>query len=337
MAWDNQWKTCQGFIVKKMQLIHIVGCRPNFIKLAPVYEAAKKRGASQIVIHTGQHYDYEMSEMFFDELGLPRPEINLGVTLTGLMLMKLEDCLKQMKGTVIVYGDTNSTLAGALAAKKLKFKVAHVEAGIRSWDNTMPEEINRKVVDEISDVLFCPSEVAKSNLNGKAMNVGDVTYDAFLKAQRDLVKCSQSHYLVTIHRENNTEEDRFRKIESTIKRIAKTGHVAFFMHPRLKSLTDFGTPPEGYVTTLSFIRGARAVITDSGGIQKEAFWSKVPCITVRNSTEWPETVRSGWNTLVEPDGILEAVEKASKGEDIPNPYGDGKAAEKIIECLSWLQ
>jgi UDP-N-acetylglucosamine 2-epimerase (non-hydrolysing) len=223
-----------------MKLIHIVGARPNFIKLWPVYEAAKKRDIEQVVVHTGQHYDYEMSEMFFEELSLPKPDVNLNVGSgshawqTGLIMLKLEDYLKEedRRAVVVVYGDVNSTLAAAVTAAKLNFKIAHVEAGIRSWDNTMPEEINRKVVDEISDYRFCPSEVARRNINGswlgeRALNVGDVTYDAFLWAQDKLgppkstKDLRNDHILVTIHRERNTEPETFRQIEDAITNIGE--------------------------------------------------------------------------------------------------------------------
>ena len=326
-----------------MKLIHVVGARPNFIKLWPVYEAAEKVGAEQTIVHTGQHYDYEMSKMFFDELHLPQPDVNLNVGSgthawqTGLIMLKLEDCLRESdrRAIVMVYGDVNSTMAAAVTAVKLGFRIAHVEAGIRSWDNSMPEEINRKIVDEISDYLFYPSRVARDNLSFmKGDFVGDVTYDAFLKVRDDLPVFQSGHIFITIHRENNTEESGFRKIEGAIKALTEKGDVIFSRHPRLKKLTDLGMDPIPYKQTLSLIKKARLVITDSGGIQKEAFWSGVPCIVVRNSTEWPELVESGWNVLVEPDEILDAVKTKTVGKDIPNPYGDGKAAEKIVEILS---
>lgn len=346
-----------------MKLIHIVGCRPNFIKLAPVYRAAKD--FEQIIIHTGQHYDYDMSKSFFEELEIPEPDINLGVrkifhgAQTGEMLAKIEHGLLtngMKEAIVIVYGDTNSTLAGALAASKLNIPIAHIEAGLRSYDRTMPEEINRVIVDHISDLLFCPSEKAMENLGfegiyaemDKVYNPGDVMFDSFVKAKIQILSNYKNYILVTIHRAKNTDSFfRLQEIHDEVVKLADEGEkIIWPVHPKTKRLSEKSSIyhdhknvryrlPISYKKMLTLILNAKLVITDSGGIQKEAFWSEVPCITIRDKTEWVETIKTGWNGLCEPENICETVKSVAKfkHEKVSNPYGNGHAAERIVERL----
>jgi len=316
-----------------MKIVTIVGARPQFIKCAPVSREIRKVH-EEILVHTGQHYDPEMSDIFFEELRIPKPDYNLGVgsgphgKQTGEILMGVEEVLlKEKPGLVIVYGDTNSTLAGALAAAKLHIPVAHVEAGLRSFDRTMPEEINRVVTDHISDLLFCPTETSVKNLAAEGVTkgvhlVGDVMADALAfnrgiaekksRILETLGLVGKEYCVMTVHRPSNT--DSRQNLTSIIRAVGEGGvAVVFPIHPRTrKYLQEYGlldrlpsniviTEPLGYLDMIRLIAGARKILTDSGGMQKEAYMLGVPCITLRQNTEWVETVNAGWNVLVEAD------------------------------------
>ena len=351
-----------------MRFLSVVGARPQFVKAAVVAHAFEEvHGVSHELIHTGQHYDFAMSEIFFAELGIRQPKHRLefgGLShgaMTGRMLEGIETILlAERPDAVVVYGDTNSTLAGALAAVKLHIPVAHVEAGLRSMNRAMPEEINRIVADHVCDLLFVPNETAHRQLLLEGMSasnisvVGDVMFDAALRFAGDpaaglgmldsIGVRPQSYALATVHRAENTD-DRAR-LAGVLEGLARAGEaVVLPLHPRTRQkLTDFGlAPPErvrviepvGFIQMLQLERNARCVITDSGGVQKEAFFFRRPCVTLRDETEWTELVDSGWNRLVgcDPTRIAEAVRTASAPADWPAFYGDGKASEKIVAHL----
>ena len=356
----------------------VVGARPQFVKAAAVTRAIRDYNAEagpvridEQLVHTGQHYDDNMSKVFFDELEIPRPLINLEVgsgshgTQTASMLQKLEAIMLENKPDwVLVYGDTNSTLAGSLAASKLNIPIAHVEAGLRSRNREMPEEINRIVTDSVSALLLCPTEGAMENLaregmSERARNVGDVMYDSVLfnstlADQRSTVldrfELEPGGYcLATLHRAENTDDPlRFGAILEAFSRIDVP--IVWPQHPRTKDLfgklQDVGSSlkvvdPVPYLDMLQLEKHSRFILTDSGGVQKEAFWFKKPCITLRDETEWVELVTGGYNVLVGADvnSILEAVERAHdpntwfKDKRASAPYGDGRAAKRVVECL----
>jgi len=349
-----------------VRLASIVGARPQFIKLAPV-SCALRQQHDVIIIHTGQHYDYNMSAQFFDELTIPTPDYHLGVgsgshgTQTGRMLEAVEQVLvKERLDWVIVYGDTNSTLAGALAAAKLCIPIAHVEAGLRSFNRTMPEEINRVVVDHLSDRLFCPTETARKHVNNEGITqgvevVGDVMYDILLQVQSKLEArakvllptlhiAQQSYVLVTVHRATNTDNPAaMRNIAYALNRLEMP--VLFPVHPRTHAyLERYGISwwkhvqliePVGYLDMLALEWAAYRILTDSGGVQKEAFFLGVPCVTLREETEWPETVDTGWNVLVgsRPEAILNAVYLPKPNSSEQNPFGKGDAAMSIARSF----
>ena len=295
-------------------IFHVVGARPQFIKLSPMLKALSEEGLSSKTIHTGQHYDFTMNELLFNDLGLPEPDFNLGTgsgshaVQTAGMLKGIEDILiNETPGLVIVYGDTNSTLAGALAAAKLNLKVAHVEAGLRSFDKRMPEEINRMIADRLSDYHFCPTENAVRLLAAEGMKgifTGDVMVDALLEFSKRLIPPSyeKPYILATIHRAENTDNPvRFSAIWQAMKELAEKINVIFPVHPRTRNLysglmNEAGgitvIEPVEYTAMLSLVKYADCVLTDSGGLVKEAFLLKTPCVTVRTTTEWPETIRS---------------------------------------------
>ncbi len=358
-----------------MRLLNIVGARPQFIKVGPILRALEKhnrqypqRAVQEILVHTGQHYDYEMSQVFFEELGLKSPDHHLDVgsgthaDQTGEILKRIEEVLlKEKPDLVMVHGDTNSTLAGALAAAKLHIPVAHVEAGLRSFNKKMPEEINRVLTDHVSDLLFCPTETAVKNLEREGITngvhlVGDVMYDSVLYnvqlAEKrsgilDELKLNPKAYcLVTVHRAENTDDaGRLKSIFQALEAIAGEGlHVVVPLHPRTrKQLETIGLStnrlqlikPTSYLDMLLLEKNAKIILTDSGGVQKEAFFFRVPCVTLRDETEWVETVEAGWNVLVgcERDRILGAVRTAQPGSTCEAPYGDGRAAERIVQHL----
>ena len=358
-----------------MKIVTIVGARPQFIKVAPVSAALRARGdAREVLLHTGQHYDGNMSDVFFRELDLRPPDYNLEIgsgshgAQTGRMLESIEKVLlTEQPDWALIYGDTNSTAAGALAAAKLHIPVAHVEAGLRSWNRQMPEEINRIVAVAISDVLFAPTQTAVENLlrEGVAakhiVQCGDVMYDAALMfgakaAAESSVLSDQelepgSYALFTLHRAENTDHPaRLRSITTAIAEVAKSLPVVLPLHPRTRaalatlglSLADVPgvrlLEPVGFLDMIQLERCAAVIVTDSGGVQKEAFFHRRPCVTLRDETEWVELVETGWNRLLPPGDatrmaatILSAVDTAGLEAA---PYGDGTAAARIAEALS---
>ncbi|AGA32394.1 UDP-N-acetylglucosamine 2-epimerase [Thioalkalivibrio nitratireducens DSM 14787] len=354
-------------------ILTVVGARPQFIKAAAVARAlepaiAEKR-VRHVLVHTGQHYDQNMSELFFEQLDIPRADINLGIgggghgRMTGAMLEQLEPLIEQHRPDwVLTYGDTNSTLAAGLAAAKLHRPVAHVEAGLRSFNRRMPEEINRVLVDHLSDRLFCPTTAAVDNLSQEGIRegvhlVGDVMYDVALfyrdrAASRSLRARFGlevgGYFLSTCHRAENTDDpSRLRGIFAGLALAAREAPVVLPLHPRTRArMAEFGVKPDpgvhliepvGYLEMLDLEAHARAILTDSGGIQKEAYFYGVPCITLRTETEWVETVSAGWNTLVDahPERIAEAIECTSETRHRPRPelYGCGDAARRIVDLL----
>jgi UDP-GlcNAc3NAcA epimerase len=383
-----------------MKIVTIIGARPQFIKAAPVSRAIRnynlKKPASQIneiIVHTGQHFDADMSDIFFKELDIPRPDYNLGINsashgaMTGRMLEKIEEILiKEKPEWVLVYGDTNSTLAGALAAVKLHIPVAHVEAGLRSFNREMPEEHNRVLTDHCADILFCPTETAVNNLRNEGftnivndgklvesidsslfaphaspltLNVGDTMYDSvlqFVSSARqkstiinDLGLKPKDYLLATIHRPYNTDvPENLLNILSAFIEIGKP--VVFPVHPRTKrkiaalnnALQEKGVSnnvlsiePVGYLDMLVLEENAHLILTDSGGMQKEAYFLGVPCVTFRPETEWVETVEAGWNVVVGANRkkIVNAVNSFKPNDKRPDLYGDGRAGERILEFL----
>lgn len=419
-----------------VKIVSIVGARPQFIKAATIYRVINKWNQSssakekivEVIVHTGQHYDENMSGIFFDELQIPKPHYNLGIgseshgRQTGQMLAGIEEVLsEESPDFVLTYGDTNSTLAGTLAAVKLQIPSGHVEAGLRSFNRKMPEEINRMVADRVSNLLFCPTRTAINNLlsegftpedNAQIKNfdinsqmifqVGDVMYDSILFHEQLAKRSStilatlglepKKYCLVTIHRAENTDDSQnLQNIFDALKMINSAGKtIVFPLHPRTKKcLINFGLDkvyglseplnvspeikkslkssilfiePVGYLDMIQLEKHAQVIFTDSGGVQKEAYFLKVPCITLRNETEWVETVEDGWNVLVgaDTDKIITALSRLTtvKVNDLPDsllgesedldvhsicepesqpnqsmPYGDGKAAERIIEIL----
>jgi UDP-GlcNAc3NAcA epimerase len=352
-----------------MKIVSIVGARPQFIKCAPLSRELRKVH-QEILIHTGQHYDHDMSDIFFEELNIPKPDYNLGIgsdnhgEQTGKMLTEIEKViLKEKPDLMLVYGDTNSTLSGALAAVKLHIKVAHVESGLRSFDRSMPEEINRVLTDHISDFLFCPTQTAVDNLSKEGITqgvhlVGDVMLDALsynLKVAKKKSKIveelglEKKEYLVTtVHRPNNT--DSIDNMRSIIEALGDSGTpVVFPVHPRTeKVLQEYGLlermpenvrliKPLGYLDMLMLMVNARKILTDSGGIQKEAYKLGVPCITLRENTEWIETLEGGWNVLVGTDcrKIIEAVNRISPIQS-KESFWWATSSEHIVSIISNL-
>jgi UDP-N-acetylglucosamine 2-epimerase len=381
-----------------MKIITIVGARPQFIKAAVVTRAIQrynkrcpsKQKLQEILVHTGQHYDYLMDKVFFEELELPKPDYHLGVgsgshaRQTGIMLEKIEAVLQKEKPEVVmVYGDTNSTLSGALAAAKLNIPVAHVEAGLRSYNRTMPEEINRVLTDQLSTFLFCPTSQAVKNLaeegikpgRGRVVKkVGDVMFDSILYYSKIAEKKSAilhglnlvnpqsairnpQYCLATLHRAENTDDPkRLRPILKALNALGSKIPIILPLHPRTKKMmkvyhlfSGFKNikfiEPVSYLDMLKLEKNAKAILTDSGGIQKEAYWLKVPCFTLRDETEWVETVRSGWNVLVG-TGMKKIIKEVSHTEGRRSKtrlferypkeneiFGDGMASHKIVQIL----
>jgi len=349
-----------------MKIATVVGARPQFIKAAPVSRVLR-RSHQEILIHTGQHYDANMSDIFFDELHIPRPDFHLGIgsgrhgVQTGAILEKVEEVLiQETPDALLVYGDTNSTLAGALAASKLHIPVIHIEAGLRSFNRRMPEEINRVLTDHLSSWLFCPTETAVKNLAAEGITKGvskngDVMYDAFLynlelaKEKSNILQMHdlkpKSYVLCTIHRAENTDDPaRLTQILKAVSKISLP--VVLPLHPRtrkivhqlgLTSLLDRVNvlEPVGYLDMIALEANTLKLVTDSGGVQKEAYFAGVPCITMRDETEWVETVEVGWNRLTGADEgkILEAVETFNPPEHRPTIFGEGKAAEQFVAML----
>jgi UDP-GlcNAc3NAcA epimerase len=356
-----------------VRVLTVIGARPQFIKAGPVSAALKKLRVDEIIVHTGQHYDRSMSQVFFDELQLKPPDINLNVgsgshgIQTGGMLAALDPVMSSEKpDCVLIYGDTNSTLAGALAAVKLHIPVAHVEAGLRSYNRAMPEEINRVVADSISDLLFAPTEAAVRNLlkegvlEQRIMLTGDVMFDAALMygeiasrrnilGRLDLVP--QQYVLATVHRAENTDNAaRLGAIVGGLAGASTKLKVIWPVHPRTRkalSSMDPGfhlpgtvemTEPLGYLDMLQLERNAAVIVTDSGGVQKEAFFCKVPCVTLRDETEWTELIELGWNVLCPPvssEAIAGVILARRYEPGLPGtPYGDGDAALRIAKAVT---
>lgn len=358
----------------KLMIATIVGARPQFIKASAVSAVIQARSdINEIIIHTGQHYDANMSDVFFDELGIPRPAHNLDVhggmhgAMTGRMLEGIEGLLLDIRpDAVLVYGDTNSTLAGALAAAKLHIPVAHVEAGLRSFNMRMPEEVNRILTDRISDWLFAPTEEACGHLRSEGVasdrirNVGDVMFDVALlhgsrvdaggAALQRWQLAPGSYALATVHRAENTDDpQRLANIVDALINLANLVPVVWPVHPRTKAILSKAgrwadaekaitiVDPVSYLEMVQLEKFAALIATDSGGVQKEAFFHKVPCVTLRDETEWTELVDAGWNRLAPPLSaatMIDAFRAAlgSKGKPVA-PYGNGDAARAIVEHL----
>jgi UDP-GlcNAc3NAcA epimerase len=361
-----------------VKVVTVIGARPQFIKAAvlsraiPEFNAriGKDRAIHEVLVHTGQHYDDNMSAVFFQELNIPEPAHHLGVGAgphgqqTARMLERLEPVIQRERpAVVLVYGDTNSTLAGALTASKLRIPVAHVEAGLRSYNRAMPEELNRVVTDHLSALLFCPTDRAVKNLSCEGIvtgvhQVGDVMYDSLLynlaRADRragvlaELGLQAGQYALATIHRAEST--DRPETVTGILSALGRLGlPIVVPLHPRTRTVLDAAgvghlsgqvrlIAPVSYHEMLILEQHARLILTDSGGVQKEAFLLGVPCVTLRNETEWVETVEAGWNRVAgtSPDAI-EAAARTTLEEVRPKrgvPYGDGRAAEAIIQILA---
>ncbi|MDQ2051816.1 UDP-N-acetylglucosamine 2-epimerase (non-hydrolyzing) [Natronolimnohabitans sp. A-GB9] len=351
-----------------MRVCSIVGARPQFIKAAVVSTELREVG-EEVLVHTGQHYDEEMSDVFFDELGIPEPDYNLGVKSgphgrqTAKMIAEIEPVVEETDpDVVLLYGDTNSTLAGAIVGSKCDVVVAHVEAGLRSYNREMPEEINRVLTDHASDLCFAPSENAVETLAEEGITdgvylTGDVMYDSVL-AVRDRVTDSSTVLeelgvredeciLATVHRQRNTDDRA--NLESILDGLeAASQPVVFPAHPRtVDRLEEYGlrdraeavvdlVEPLGYLDFVRLMDAAERIVTDSGGVQKEAFFLETPCVTLREETEWTETVDCGWNELVgtDTDAIRDALAKDEWPDDTPNPYGDGEASRRIAELVA---
>lgn len=354
---------------RKTKIVTIIGARPQFIKAAAVSKAINDvESLDEIIVHTGQHFDENMSDIFFEQMQIPKPNYNLNIhslphgAMTGRMLEQTESILLSEKPDyVLVYGDTDSTLAGALAAKKLHIKLAHVEAGLRSYNMNMPEEINRILTDRVSDILFCPSDTAVKNLQSEAyskkeykiVKTGDVMNDAAIlfsdKEQRPAINTKTDNFiLATIHRPVNTDNpENLKNIFQALNKISRESPIILPLHPRTKKkVKKYGIElnsrvsiiePVGYLEMLYLLKRTKLVMTDSGGLQKEAYFYKKYCITLRNETEWTELTELGYNFLSGSNSqkIFELYKRLSikKPAFIANLYGNGKASEKIAEVL----
>ena len=360
--------------MKPLKLVTIIGARPQFIKAATVSRVVSETPQlSETLVHTGQHYDNNMSDIFFEEMSIPKPAYHLGIgsgshgVQTGKMLAATEEVLlKEKPDWLLVYGDTNSTLAGALAATKLHIPVAHVEAGLRSFNRRMPEEINRVLTDHSSDVLFPPTKTAAEQLQREGIPqerihlVGDVMYDAACYYEQKAAEESiilkrlnladDPYILATVHRADSTDKpEQLEAIMKALGSLTSEFKVILPLHPRTrKALSDHGllsltgrlslTDPVGYFDMIKLEKNAALIVTDSGGVQKEAFFYNIPCVTLRGDTEWTETVEAGWNRLVYPltvSSIITAVTAAlgAQPDSSPALFGDGTAAAKIVQCL----
>lgn len=357
-----------------MKVVTVVGARPQFIKAAPVSRELRRRpGVREVLVHTGQHSDSDMSDVFFDELVIPAPDHRLRITggrhgaMTGRMLEAVERVLvDECPDWVLVYGDTNSTLAGALAAAKLNLRVAHIEAGLRSWNRNMPEEVNRVLTDHAAALLFAPTAAAVENLRREGIGdarvhlVGDVMYDAALYyaevAERrscilaELGLARGGYVLATLHRAENTDDrTRLHTVFEALRELATEVPVILPLHPRTRAaIATLDAPqaspnlrlvaPVGYLDMVMLEKHARLVATDSGGVQKEAFFHRVPCVTLRDETEWVELVDLGWNRLASPTWAPREVARVLReamgatGRE-GTPYGQGTAAEAIVDLL----
>lgn len=358
-----------------MKILTVLGARPQFIKAATVSRVlANITGVTEVLVHTGQHFDANMSAVFFEELEIPAPAHHLGIcggshgSMTGRMLCAIEEVIRSEEPDwLLIYGDTNSTIAGALAASKLHVPIAHIEAGLRSFNRRMPEEINRVVSDHVADLLLTPTDAATANLEKEGIpahrivQTGDVMYDAALfygnKAeQRSSILEAHGltrggYALVTVHRQENTDDPkRLGAILDGLRTVARTLPVVFPVHPRTRqSLGDLGMeqlakgilllPPVGYLDMVMLERGAAVIATDSGGVQKESYFYGVPCVTLRDETEWVELVEMGWNRLAPPgSGDISGIILAARGRSGASgtPYGDGAAATRIVEAIATI-
>jgi len=351
-----------------MKILTILGARPQFIKAGTVSrEIAKYNDIDEIIVHTGQHYDTNMSDIFFEEMKIPKPNYFLGIggkthgAMTGQMMEKIEEvALREKPDWVLVYGDTNSTLAGALVASKLHIKLAHIEAGLRSFNMKMPEEINRILTDRVSNILFCPTKTAVDNLKNegfdsfdcKVVHSGDVMYDGALfykkLAKKPPYKIEDNFILCTTHRAENTDnENRLKSIFEALNEIGEEREIVLPLHPRTKKIVqalNIDTQnltiiePVGYLEMVWLIDNCALVMTDSGGLQKEAYFFQKPCITLRDETEWVELVEHGFNILVGADRekIMETYKNHASLFTLHsslNLYGNGDASKIIIEKL----
>jgi UDP-GlcNAc3NAcA epimerase len=353
-----------------MKILTVVGARPQFVKAAAVSRVFSQRGIEEVLLHTGQHFDHNMSQVFFDEMQIPTPKYNLDIhglthgAMTGRMLEGIEGVIMQEKpNLVMVYGDTNSTFAGALAAKKLHTRVAHVEAGLRSFNMRMPEEINRILTDRISDWLFCPTENAVENLKlegfdnipAMVLNVGDVMQDAALFYSKisqqkstiaSAIELNQTFVLATIHRQENTDSiERLSQIIDGLNLLNKEMQVIVPLHPRTREYINKTSiapeftiiDPVGYFDMIELLKRCSLVITDSGGLQKEAFFFAKPCVTLRNETEWVELVENGFNILSGANSYniysMSSLMLEGEFEFDVDLYGNGKASEQIADAL----
>lgn len=362
-----------------MKIITVLGARPQFIKAALVSKELRKEH-QEIIVHTGQHYNHELSDIFFNEMNIPQPDYNLGIgsdthaRQTGQMMIELESLFfKEKPDVILVYGDTNSTLAAAIAAVKLHIPVAHVEAGPRMYDKKIPEEVNRVITDHISSILFAPTPTCLNNLHQEGLTkgvylTGDVMLDCFLYFSKEAEKRTRilnelgikqgSYLLATVHRASNTDsKTNLQEICKAFIELAKEIELVFPVHPRTeKYLKQYGlyqiladTPnihlikPVGYLEMLILTKNAKKILTDSGGLQKEAYFAKVPCITLDTVSAWPETVEDGWNvvvgkqgisTRINMNGIIQAVQSFIPKEKQNNIFGNGKAVENICQVLA---
>ncbi|AYD39336.1 UDP-N-acetylglucosamine 2-epimerase (non-hydrolyzing) [Clostridium fermenticellae] len=348
-----------------MRVSTILGARPQFIKAAVVSKKIREKN-KEIIIHTGQHYDDNMSKIFFDELEIPKPDYNLNIGSgyhgfqTGNMLIKIEDILlKEKPDIVLVYGDTNSTIAGALAASKLLIPIAHIEAGLRSFNKNMPEEQNRILTDHISDYLFAPTETSEINLKKEGISrnvfkIGDVMYDGILHFSKlasvksmiiSRLNIRDKYILATIHRAENTND--ISKLKNIVQALNESGkRIILPLHPRTqKYISQYNLKissnvsiihPIGYLDMLMLEKNAEKILTDSGGVQKEAFFLGKPCITLREETEWIETVNNGWNILVGSNAkkIIQSINEFLPQKERKNYFGNGDAADKIVNILN---
>ncbi|MDN5963207.1 MAG: UDP-N-acetylglucosamine 2-epimerase (non-hydrolyzing) [Actinomyces sp.] len=352
-----------------MRIVSVVGARPQFVKLAPISHAFARADLDHVIIHTGQHYDPMLSAVCFEELDIPAPDIHLGIGSgshghqTGAMMAALDDVLPDLEPDwVLVYGDTNSTLAAAVCAAKTHLPLAHLEAGLRSFDRRMPEEINRVLTDHAADLLLAPTTVAAGHLSDEGLAtrtvvVGDVMTDVLMSVRdrvldRNMVSPiatelgleDGSYSIATIHRAENTDDPR--RLAAVLDSLRNVDHpVVVLAHPRLVARSaQFGLelgggallshPPVGYRELVASVMRSRGVITDSGGLQKEAFLLQVPTTTVRPSTEWVETVELGWNVLAEPGpALVHAATRPRPADTEATPYGDGHAADRVARAL----
>ena len=350
-----------------MKIITVIGARPQFIKASALSKLIRKeKKINEIIIHTGQHYDYELSSIFFKELNIPKPKYNLNIkskyhgAMTGKMMKGIEKILlKEKPDYTLVYGDTNSTLAGALASKKLHIPVIHIEAGLRSHNKKMPEEINRVLTDHCSDILFTPSKLAGQNLKHEGIrqnsiiNVGDIMYDVFLSVYKNLKKNKTYDILVAIHRaENTNSKSKMLNIIENLNKLSNEYNILFPIHPRTrKAMGQYKIlkllskkikviKPLSYKQSIYYLKYAKLLITDSGGMQKEAFFAKTQTLTIREETEWPETIRARYNRLVNPKEnlIYNSTKKYinSKGNS-SKLYGNGKTAKLILKKIQNLK